>query len=250
VGLGGFLKINPIISICYGSEARFCDFHFDPSPYACSYAVALDKLSVQEHKHFFGTLMKAHASLDRYLESFRALLGANIERVLGIRMAPAEWKLEVTPPRPAGYKHRPGLSIPLRPVVVFDSHGRFPRPFRAPFYPATGPAGLCQYLVSSRHPSLYPGPLPRHLQAPCPLVARTHRRRNHQPLQACQDDGPPDDGENGTGFRFSVRPGEADSPHPPVSFPPTAAMSWTVSSTPWGIFRNCRQPWRGSGSRR
>ena len=149
-GSAVFLKINPIISICYGSEARFCDFHFDPSPYACSYAVALDKLSVQEHKHFFGTLMKAHASLDRYLESFRALLGANIERVLGIRMAPAEWKLEVTPPHPAGYKHRPGLSIPLRPVVVLDSHGRFPRPFRAPFYPATGPAGLCQYLPPCR----------------------------------------------------------------------------------------------------
>ncbi|HQK79358.1 MAG TPA: HIT family protein, partial [Syntrophales bacterium] len=109
-------------------EARFCDFHFDPSPYACPAAVALDKLSVQEHKHFFGTLMKAHASLDRYLESFRALLGANIERVLGIRMAPAEWKLEVTPPA------RPDISIGqvflfhfdllwfLIPMAVFRGH--------------------------------------------------------------------------------------------------------------------------------
>ncbi|MCK9390929.1 MAG: dynamin family protein [Syntrophales bacterium] len=88
----------------------------------------LDEISAKEHKHFFGTLMKAHASLDRYLESFRALLGANIERVLGIKMASAEWKLEVTPPS------RPDISIGhiflfhfdllwfLIPMAIFRGH--------------------------------------------------------------------------------------------------------------------------------
>ena len=90
--------------------------------------VELDEISAKEHKHFFGTLMKAHAGLDRYLESFRALLGANIERVLGIKMAPAEWKLEVTPPA------RPDISIGqvflfhfdllwfLIPMAIFRGH--------------------------------------------------------------------------------------------------------------------------------
>ncbi|HPC32584.1 MAG TPA: hypothetical protein PK175_05035, partial [Syntrophales bacterium] len=76
--------------------------------------VELDGISAREHKHFFGTLTKAHASLDRYLESFRALLGANIERVLGIKMAPAEWKLEVTPPA------RPDISIGQVFLFHFD----------------------------------------------------------------------------------------------------------------------------------
>jgi len=76
--------------------------------------VELDEISAREHKHFFGTLMKAHASLDRYLESFRALLGANIEKVLGIKMAPAEWKLEVTPPA------RPDISIGQVFMFHFD----------------------------------------------------------------------------------------------------------------------------------
>ncbi|MDD5169516.1 MAG: hypothetical protein PHN75_11915, partial [Syntrophales bacterium] len=58
----------------------------------------IDTISVTERKHFFGTLMKAQAGLDRYLESFRALLGANIDRVLGIKMAPAAWKIEVAEP--------------------------------------------------------------------------------------------------------------------------------------------------------
>jgi len=91
-------------------------------------AVEIDEISAKEHKHFFGTLIKAHASLDRYLESFRTLLGANIEKVLGIKMAPAEWKLEVTPPA------RPDISIGqvfmfnfdllwfLIPMAVFRSH--------------------------------------------------------------------------------------------------------------------------------
>ncbi|MEI6314915.1 MAG: dynamin family protein [Syntrophus sp. (in: bacteria)] len=90
--------------------------------------VELDDISAKEHKHFFGTLMKAHAGLDRYLESFRALLGANIERVLGVKMAPAEWKLEITPPA------RPDISIGqvflfhfdllwfLIPMAIFRGH--------------------------------------------------------------------------------------------------------------------------------
>jgi len=95
--------------------------------------VELDEISAKEHKHFFGTMMKAHAALDRYLESFRARLGANIERVLGVKMAPAEWNLEVTPPV------RPDISIGhvfqfnfdllwfLFPMSIF--RGRFERHF-------------------------------------------------------------------------------------------------------------------------
>ena len=45
-----------------------------------------------------GTLKKAHASLDRSLASFRALLSDNIERVLGVRLAEADWRIEVAEP--------------------------------------------------------------------------------------------------------------------------------------------------------
>ena len=55
-------------------------------------------ISKTEHKHFFGSLKKAHASLFRSLEAFRTLLNQNIERVLGLRLAEAEWKIEVTEP--------------------------------------------------------------------------------------------------------------------------------------------------------
>ena len=53
-------------------------------------------ISKTEHKHFFGTLKKAHACLSRSLEAFRTLLNQNIEKVLGLRLAEAEWKIEVT----------------------------------------------------------------------------------------------------------------------------------------------------------
>jgi len=72
----------------------------------------INTISAREHKHFFGTLIKAHASMERYLESFRALLGANIERVLGIKMVPAEWKIEVNEPS------RPDILI----TRIFDFH--------------------------------------------------------------------------------------------------------------------------------
>jgi len=55
-------------------------------------------ISKIEHKHFYGTLNKAHASLSRSIESFRNLLDKNIERVLGVRLAPADWKIEVSEP--------------------------------------------------------------------------------------------------------------------------------------------------------
>jgi len=72
----------------------------------------IDAISVTERRHFFGTLLKAQSGLDRYLESFRALLGANVERVLGVKMAPNAWKIEVAEPA------RPDISI----GHVFDFH--------------------------------------------------------------------------------------------------------------------------------
>jgi len=61
-------------------------------------AEEMSHISKTEHKHFFGTLKKAHASLSRSLEGFRTLLNQNIEKVLGLRLAEAEWKIEVTEP--------------------------------------------------------------------------------------------------------------------------------------------------------
>ena len=55
-------------------------------------------ISKIEHRHFYGTLNKAHASLSRSIESFRNLLDKNIEKVLGVRLAPADWKIEVSEP--------------------------------------------------------------------------------------------------------------------------------------------------------
>ena len=61
-------------------------------------AEEIGHISKTEHKHFFGTIKKAHASFSRSLEAFRSLLNQNIERVLGLRLAEAEWKIEVTEP--------------------------------------------------------------------------------------------------------------------------------------------------------
>src|SRR4030042_1097421 len=69
-------------------------------------------ISKTDHKHFFGTLKKAHASLSRSLEAFRGLLNQNIERVLGLRLAEADWKIEVTEP------HHPDIKIGR----TFDFH--------------------------------------------------------------------------------------------------------------------------------
>jgi hypothetical protein len=62
-------------------------------------AEEIGHISKTEHKHFFGTLKKAHASLSRSLEAFRTLLNQNIERVLGLRLAEAQWKIEVMEPQ-------------------------------------------------------------------------------------------------------------------------------------------------------
>jgi GTPase Era involved in 16S rRNA processing len=61
-------------------------------------AEEISLISKTEHKHFFGTLKKAHAGLSRTLEAFRTLLNENIEKVLGLRLAEAEWKIEVAEP--------------------------------------------------------------------------------------------------------------------------------------------------------
>jgi GTP-binding protein EngB required for normal cell division len=61
-------------------------------------AEEIGHISKTEHQHFWGTLKKAHASLSRSLEAFRTLLNQNIEKVLGLRLAEAEWKIEVTEP--------------------------------------------------------------------------------------------------------------------------------------------------------
>jgi hypothetical protein len=55
-------------------------------------------ISQMEHGHFYGTFKKAHASLSRSIEAFRNLLDRNIEKVLGVRLAPADWKIEVSEP--------------------------------------------------------------------------------------------------------------------------------------------------------
>jgi len=75
-------------------------------------AEELDRISKTEYKHFLGTLKKAHASLSRSLEAFRSLLNQNIERVLGLRLAEADWKIEVAEP------HQPDIKIGR----TFDFH--------------------------------------------------------------------------------------------------------------------------------
>ena len=58
----------------------------------------IDHISKTEYRHFLGTLKKAHASLSRCLEAFRTLLNQNIEKVLGLRLAEADWNIEVAEP--------------------------------------------------------------------------------------------------------------------------------------------------------
>lgn len=56
------------------------------------------KLSRTEHKNFYGTLKKAHASISRSLQSFRTMLSGNVEKVLGVKLAEQEWRLTVDEP--------------------------------------------------------------------------------------------------------------------------------------------------------
>lgn len=56
------------------------------------------RISKQEHRHFYGTLRKAHASLTRSLEAFRMLLNGNVQKVLGVSLAEAEWDIKIAEP--------------------------------------------------------------------------------------------------------------------------------------------------------
>lgn len=55
-------------------------------------------ISKSEHKHFQGTMKKAHAGLSRSLEAFCKFLGDNIEDVLGVKMKEMDWKIDVIEP--------------------------------------------------------------------------------------------------------------------------------------------------------
>jgi GTP-binding protein EngB required for normal cell division len=56
------------------------------------------RISRQEHRHFYGTLKKAHASLARSLEAFRMLLNENVQKALGVSLAEAEWDIRIAEP--------------------------------------------------------------------------------------------------------------------------------------------------------
>ena len=55
-------------------------------------------LSQAERHNFFGTMRKAHASFSRSLEAFRKFLDENIQKVLGVKLAEVEWKIDVIEP--------------------------------------------------------------------------------------------------------------------------------------------------------
>jgi GTPase Era involved in 16S rRNA processing len=55
-------------------------------------------VSQAEHKHFFGTLKKAHAGLLRSLTMFRNNLNQNVEKVLGVKLTETDWKMEILEP--------------------------------------------------------------------------------------------------------------------------------------------------------
>jgi GTP-binding protein EngB required for normal cell division len=56
------------------------------------------RISRQEHRRFYGTLKKAHASLARSLEAFRVLLNGNVQKILGVSLAEAEWDIRIAEP--------------------------------------------------------------------------------------------------------------------------------------------------------
>jgi GTP-binding protein EngB required for normal cell division len=83
------------------------------------------QVSRTEHRHFFGTLKKAHAGLARSLEAFRGILSGNVQKVLGIELAESEWDLEVAEPSqpdiktPAGFDIHLDLIWFLIPMFIF-----------------------------------------------------------------------------------------------------------------------------------
>jgi hypothetical protein len=58
----------------------------------------MQRISRREHRHFYGTLKKVHASLARSLEAFRMLLNGNVQKVLGVGLAEAEWDIKIAEP--------------------------------------------------------------------------------------------------------------------------------------------------------
>ncbi|MFO7569618.1 MAG: hypothetical protein R6W75_07445, partial [Smithellaceae bacterium] len=63
-----------------------------------TFSEEIRRISKAQQRHFLGTLHKAHAGFSRSLEAFRKFLGDNIENVLGAKLAPVEWKIEVAEP--------------------------------------------------------------------------------------------------------------------------------------------------------
>jgi hypothetical protein len=55
-------------------------------------------ISKNEHENFLGTLKKAHAGFSRSLEAFCKFLGDNIEKVLDVKLAEVDWKIDVIEP--------------------------------------------------------------------------------------------------------------------------------------------------------
>ncbi|NPV04628.1 MAG: hypothetical protein HPY67_07840 [Syntrophaceae bacterium] len=56
------------------------------------------RLSKKQHRNFYGTLKKAHAGLARSLEAFRVILNGNVQKVLGVSLAEAEWDIRIAEP--------------------------------------------------------------------------------------------------------------------------------------------------------
>ncbi len=91
------------------------------------------KISAAEHRHFYGTLKKAHASLIRSLEFFRRLLDDNLRKVLGVGLGEVEWRIDVAEPDhpdtsfPRAFGYHLDLVWFLIPMFIF--RGAFERSF-------------------------------------------------------------------------------------------------------------------------
>lgn len=72
----------------------------------------LIQVSKKEYRHFLGTLQKAHLGLSRSYGIFRQLLAANVEKVLGLKLPDAEWKIDLSDP------HHPDIRF----SQTFDYH--------------------------------------------------------------------------------------------------------------------------------
>jgi GTP-binding protein EngB required for normal cell division len=72
----------------------------------------LRDLSQKEHRHFFDTLNSTYLSTSRSLNLFRNLLDKNVEDILGVRLSPPDWNLQVAEPT------QPDIAF----TKVFDFH--------------------------------------------------------------------------------------------------------------------------------